>query len=472
MSKGKKKRVRYTPIHLKHRNIRFWVCWLILAALIAFGLFYVSGYFNEKLTRYEAAQYTHVADQMAVPFINCDYGSLMQYDTVKSAIKTDAFETEEIYLEYLKQLTENKEIAYTQIGSANPDEIRYRVTADEKSFAEFTLKKTGEQEVFELVPMIGYTVGVDLYEPGEVFINIHNEMVYDCTVPDYAMVYVNGVPLDADYVVGEDEREILGGPNGGTYHLKDYRFSYWLGKPDIRVTNGMNGEIPMTDLGQEIYSCGTPSVYSYTIPTNAVITVDGMALGEEYFSGSEQKLFFEGHMYGKKTAYRLRTYSFNYLGTPRVEVLYENGSSIELHETGENTFAYEFAYDDEHLAATYTETAGTFLKQWMMFSTHNVKIATVRNLCVRNSKAFNFIGEYEATWITKADKYEFQNFKAWNFAMLDETTLTCEVYMNYHTVSKGKANDYPTRLRLYLLHTDGNWLVYDFEILPVEEEQR
>ena len=469
-NKDKQRYTRYTSKHLKHRNLRFWICWLILAALIVYGLAVTHGYFDRVLTSYEEAQYYHVADAMARPFVEGDFDAIMQLPSVQDGIKSDCFETRSLYRAHLEDLTGDALIEYSRIGSADPDEIRYQITADGKKYAEFTLKKTGETRSFELIPVLGYKVGVDLYEPGEITVNIHSEVVYDYTIPSYANITVNGVLLSNSYVVNEGTDIIRSKDCPEGFTLRSYRFSYHLGMPEVHVKDGNGNEIPMYDQGQDIYTCGEPETYTYVVPTTAVLTVDGQPVGEDCVTGEDQKMFFDGHLYGKNEAYKLRTYSLLYLGeAPEAEAVREDGTAVELKQDEENPgrFAFEFEYD-ETLRETYRATAEEFVKKWCLFSTHNVKIATVRNLTVRDSKAWNFIGNYEATWITSADSYEFMDLSSEKYALVGKNMVTCEAYVTYHTRSKGKDNDYPTKLRLYMTLSDNTWRIYDFEILPAE----
>ncbi len=384
---GKKRRyTKYTRTHLKIRNLRFFIMWAALVALLVVGMIRIHAYFDRCLTELEAMQYTYVADEMAKIFTEKRFDELFEYETCDA----EYLETRQDYVEYLNKLAGDALIEYTQTSSVNPREKRYLVTADGKAFAEFTLKETGKEYTYEIIPLIGYTDGDKYYEPGDIYINILQPVVYD-----------------------------------------------------------------------------------YIIPSNATISVNGQTLGEEHAVGQDEELFFEGHLYKGVEGYKLRSYRFTCaLGDPEVVVTGADGSDLTgvLQEVGQDTWKYEFAYQDEELKPMFENPAVEFVKQWCLFSTHNTKRANVTDLTLQGSSAYTFIQNYENTWITTADKYEFQNISTSNYAMIGDKVLTCEVFINYHTTSKRKVNDYPTRCRLYVVNTGKNWRVYDFELLSTTEQ--
>ncbi len=463
-----RKYVRYTEEHLKHRNIRFWVFYLILIILIVTAFVYAHGYFDRSLKEYEKAQYYHVADEMASVFTEQRYDELLALKSVQESIDETKFESREKYAERLRELTDGALIEYNRVYSMNPNEIRYQVTADGKVYAHFTLVDTGEKRSFDLVPLPGYTLAADIYEPGEISVSIHAENTFSYTVPDYASVSVNGSVLDESYITNTDSKLYVDGASP-LYNMVTYTFSYSLGVPEIHVRGADGSELAMTDNGNGVFTYGESSVHVYKIPTTASISVDGAVLSDDFLYGKEEAMFFEGHMPPDTEAYRLRTYRFNYAaGAPDVSVTDADGSAVELTQTGENSYEFEFKYDTENLKPIYEATAVKFLQQYLLFSTHNVYIGSVNELMLKGSKAYTYVNNYEKTWITKADKTEFQDVVSNNYAYIADNCVTCEVYANYHTTTRNKVNDYPTKMRLYIAFQGDIKKIYDFELMPVE----
>lgn len=382
----KRRYTRYTQAHLTRRNVRFWIFYLVLIALIVLGLIQVHKYFERQLVGYEETYYTHVAEEAFKIFSEKRYDELYQYETM-----TDPnLEGKEEYVAYLEKTIGEEEIEYTEVAPKAANERRFLVTVEGKAFAEFTLNKLEDDEYrFFVIPITNsYPWGHEKYEFGTIDIDSKNPLLYDYYVPSYASVAVNGRTLDESYVSGEDEA-----------------------------------------------------------------------------------FFFDGHLPDGVNGFGLRHYSFECaLGEPQVVVTDENGNAIPLVDEGEGIFRYEYIYSDEVYKEQFEEKALAFLKNWCLYSSHNTNRGNVTDLCIPGSKAVNFIKNYESYWITKADKQSFENEKSWNYSMIDEKVLVCDVSCNYITVTKGKTNNYDMHLRVYLYEYKGEWLVYDFEMISDSQD--
>lgn len=386
--KTEKKYTRYTREHLRHRNMRFWLCYLALVVLIVLGVMRVHSYFNKNLTRYEEAQYTHVADEISAVFTERRFGEL--YDRFENT-EQDYLETREDYIEYLETLTSGKNINVTRVGTADSEQKLYIVKADDARFAEFSLKKiaftdeeTGEKRYdvvsFELIPLVGYKMETE----------------------KYALDYVK------------------------------------------------------TDVLQ-------PVTYDYVIPTSATITVNGRPLGEEQVVESGIKLFYDGYLPANYPVETLTSYRFTCaLGTPVIEVKNAEGSDIPLKETGQDTYEYEYEYEDAKLKREFGEIAEGFVKLLCRYTTDNCQLSTINAKVVSGSNAYKNINAIESKWRTKADSYDCRKLTSFNFASFEDSVVSCEVTCTYHTVSKGKVNDYDMHYRVYMGKTNKGWLVYDF----------
>ncbi len=249
----RRKYTKYTRTHLKIRNLRFFIFWLVLVGLLVWALVRIHAYFDGCLRQLESIQYSYVADDMAKIFTEKRFDELFDYEQNKDA---QYLESREDYIAYLTKLAGEAEIEYTQISSPNPREKRYMVTADGKAFAEFTLKETGEEYTYEMIPLIGYTDGDKIYAPGDIYIDTIHPVTYDYTVPDYATVTVNGQALDKSYLVGQPEDlffadHLYKGVKG--YQLVSYRFNCAMGEPEIAVTDAEGQSVPLEEVGQDSY---------------------------------------------------------------------------------------------------------------------------------------------------------------------------------------------------------------------------
>jgi len=375
----KKKYERYTEKHLRHRNMRFWLIYLGLLVLIAVCFTSVYAYFDKNLREYEAAQYIYLAEDVSRIFTERRFDELYTYEDTG----VEYLETREDYVNYLNTLTEGKTIAYSQVSSTDYNEVKFVVTADGASFARFTLRKTGEVQSFEIIPLIGYSIGTDLYELGEI----------------------------------------------------------------------------TTDIIQ-------PITYDYTIPASATITVNGKSLPESTVVKSGETLFYEGHLPAGYPSETLTSYRFTCaMGTPEIVVTDADGNALELTEVGQDSYRYEFQYCDAEMKKAYEEYGVAFVKLLCRYSTDNCKLSTLLAKVKSNSAAYDTIQAIDEKWRTKADDYTFLNIETCNYARFSDTVYCCDVSLNYHGTFKGKVNDYPTKVRVYLIKDKGEWKVYDFMYL-------
>ena len=401
-----KKYTRYTRAHLRNRNIRFWLIYLVLIALIVLGLMEVHKYFEPKIEEFETTYYTHTADEMFNKyFADMQFDVLFEREeTLKKHLNNGNPEGFEEYVAYQEERIADGEVTYFEVAPKAANEKRFRVTVNDRPFAEFTLKRKvlTDEETGETV--YDEKTGEVKYDDFTFFvIPITNSFPWGHEIYEFGDIYIDSVSPDAQ-------------------------------------------------------------PYDYYVPSYAKITVNGRELGEEYVSGEDESIDIFANLGKYADGFTLRHYSFDCsLGEPAVTVADEDGNEIPLKDLGENIYRFEYVYSDGELKPQFEETAIAFLKQWCLFSTHNVNKKTVTELCIPDSQATKNINNYEATWITKADKQAFANASSWNYTMVDGKVLICEVSINYQTVTKGKNNDYPMHMRLYLTKQKGEWKVYYFE---------
>ncbi len=254
MSKRKKKYTRYTEGKLRLRNIRFWVIYLVLVALLVFAGTRVYRYFDTSLTAYEeaASKSQKIVDEVSAIFTEKHFDQLYAYEDSS----LDYMETKEDYVAYLNRLTENAEIDCTLVRSEQPDEQTYSVTADGKSFATFVLKKSGESE-FEILPMFGFTLRAEEYELKSIQTSILQLAAYEVTARDSDTVYVNGKALTAEQAISTGAKLFYDGhlPEGyPSPTLTTYRFTCALGEPEIRVVDASGSEFELTKESDYTYS--------------------------------------------------------------------------------------------------------------------------------------------------------------------------------------------------------------------------
>ncbi len=370
--KAKKNRLfrRYTKGKLIFRNIRFFLFYLILLAAIGYGFYKVYIYVDNSLTAYEKAQSSYVAEDMASMFVEGRYDEIYNYEDASKLV----METKEDYVDYLKNLTEGTYITYKEVGTREQDVRKFSVTSNGKSFASFTIKKSGESVDCGLLGV------VDLYEFGSVSTDIIQPITYQVTIPDDAKLIVNDEEIGKDNIVKEGIETFASGhlPSGyPSYTLCTYRFTIALGIPEIEAFDVYGKKLALTETSQDVYE----HIYTY---------VD-----------DELKPLHEGYI---------------------IEV----GESI------------------------------------CKFMTENCSKYTLLKLLKENSPASKAINETDASWLTEAQEFKFRNVRTENYVQYSDELFSCELYLDFDTVSRHVENSYPYHIRFFVQKVGNDWKVYDF----------
>ena len=370
--KAKKNRLyrRYTPVKLAFRNIRFALFYLILLASIGFGMYKLYLYIDTCLVSYEKAQSSYVADDMASMFIERRYDELYNYEDASKLV----MESQEDYVEYLNKLTDGAYITYKEVGTRNQDERKFSVTSNGNSFASFTIKKSGE------VVDCGLLGEVPLYEFGSVSTDVIQPITYQVTLPDDAILYVNGEELPKENIVKE---------------------------------------------------------------------------GIETFAS--------GHLPEGYPSYTLCTYRFTIaLGIPEIKAIDVNGKNLSLTETSQDVFEHVFTFMDDDLKPVHEAFIIDVGQKICMFMTENCSKYTVLKSMKDGSKAADAINETDAHWLTEAEEYSFRNIRTENYVQYSDSLFSCELYLDFDTVSRKVENSYPYHIRFFVEKVGNEWKVYDF----------
>ncbi len=370
--KAKKNRLfrRYTKGKLIFRNIRFFLFYLVLLAAIGFGFYKVYVYVEASLTAYEQAQSSYVAEDMASMFIEGRYDEIYNYEDASKLV----METKEDYVDYLKELTEGTYITYKEVGTREQDERKFTVSSNGKSFASFTIKKSGESVDCGLLGV------VDLYEFGSVSTDVIQPITYQVTIPD-----------DAKLIVNDEE----------------------IGKDNI-VKEGI-------------------------------------------------ETFASGHLPSGYPSYTLCTYRFTIaLGLPEIEAFDVNGKKLALTETSQDVYEHIFTYMDDELKPIHEKYIVEVGESICKFMTENCSKYTLLKLLKDNSPAAKAINETDASWLTEAQEYSFRNVRTENYVQYSDELFSCELYLDFDTVSRRVENSYPYHIRFFVQKVGNDWKVYDF----------
>lgn len=240
---------RYTNRRLFWRNFRFFIFYLILLGVIGFGFYFVYTYLEDVLTLYESAQPKYVAEEVAKVFKDHDYETLYEYEDVSKM----SFQSKEDYVTYLRSLTDGTYIDYHEVPSKDTNVKRYTVTSNGKSFASFTIQKTGE------TVNCGFLgEAIDLYEKGSISTDILQPITYSVTIPEGGKLLVNGDEISTDFIVKSDIETFVKGHLPESVNAPEslctYQFVYSLGIPTIEAYDKQNNSIALQETAQDTYA--------------------------------------------------------------------------------------------------------------------------------------------------------------------------------------------------------------------------
>jgi len=251
MNKKKMQRLfnRYTAKRLRRRNFRFGVFYLFLLCAIVFGLYKLYVYVDDFLVAYEKAQSRHVIEDMADMFLEKRFEDIYEYEN-KELLQN---ETKEDYVAYLTQLTEGAYITYVEVPSQSSSERLFKVTANGKSFASFSIKNSGE---FADCNLFGLIKDVELYVPGTVSTDILQPVTYQVVIPTHATLIINGEEAKEEYLIKSGEKTFASDhlPEGyPVYTLDTYRFTLSLGTPVISALDENGNALTLKEISQDCF---------------------------------------------------------------------------------------------------------------------------------------------------------------------------------------------------------------------------
>ena len=162
---------------------------------IAIGCVWLRGVLRD----YESAQPSHVAEDVAALFENGDYAAIYSVDT--TAAEQVGEEDRDFYIQSLRELSEGRDVEWSEAFSSDPDRVNYNLTLDGERFASFSLVPSGQTTARgnRLWTLDSVTTNVELRQPEPTPEPTPEAPVvtYSCrvTAPEGYAVLVDGAPL-------------------------------------------------------------------------------------------------------------------------------------------------------------------------------------------------------------------------------------------------------------------------------------
>lgn len=209
---------------------------LTIAALFVV-LFMISRGVDSYVKAYEAAEPKYVAEAAARPFLEKDYGVLVQCED-PAIFET---ETREQYYEYMDELLAGREITYNEVFSSDENVKRYDVKADDLKIGEFWLRHVSDDPQF----------GFWQWQVESLDTDVLRSSSYQVEAPEKSTVYINGRALTARDIIRRNipEFETVALPAGARVPQRCvYEFRRYFGPGEIRVVDqyGEENEVSMS----------------------------------------------------------------------------------------------------------------------------------------------------------------------------------------------------------------------------------
>ncbi len=248
---------------------------------------------RQYLADYETAQPQYEAQRVFEQYYaSGDYSALL----AAADVSVSPLETRATVLQYLRNVTDGKEISYTSITTGLDSAVKYIVKADDLKFSSFILE-ISDRTTEKGYPLYACT-SMEVYTAGTESVSV--------TAPLGYTVYINDVPLDASYLTGNQTEDISCKymPDGVTgIVFAEYRADNLYYPPhSVRILSANGKECPVAQKEDGQYSTGI--MYDDTLAaeyTDYVITAaqaiaaymqnDGKFSAAAAYMDTESKLY-------------------------------------------------------------------------------------------------------------------------------------------------------------------------------------
>lgn len=212
---------------------------VIVAVLVAVHV--GKGKLNDYMAGYEASQPKYAAQAAAQTFMSRDYAALYAWEDQQ--ILAAQHETQEQYVQYMHELLDARELAWTEGYSGEADTKLYNVKANGEKIGDFTLRQSAQADESGFKQWVLEDVKLYVLQAAE----------YTVTVPARSLVSVDGVTLDDSYVTQEDvplfETSLSLPENARIPTAKVYTFERYFGVGEVCVTDWRGNENAVTQQG-------------------------------------------------------------------------------------------------------------------------------------------------------------------------------------------------------------------------------
>ena len=176
-------------------SIGFWAFYILfILVLVGLWIYFLNGVIKKDLAIYEAAQPSHVMEEVVSKIQSGDLSSM------NFAESSSRFESPDIYKEAFESAIAGKEITFKENASSYDAQAPvFDIYADDAHIATVNIKSVSSKQLMFILSVQEWEVASvsPIYETGS------EEIVIQ--IPDTYTASVNGIPVDERELVGEPE---------------------------------------------------------------------------------------------------------------------------------------------------------------------------------------------------------------------------------------------------------------------------
>ena len=298
---------------------------------------------------------------------------------------------------------------------------------------------------------------------------VSGEKTYTISAPTDATVFVNGIALNQDYIIGVRpySYSVYDSTDTALPTETVYRVSGLVGEPEITAVldeNKLDGKVE-ADTFHYCY----PDVMLYRqilcVPQNSIVRVNGRIVGDD-FKEQATPAYPELFSDGKVPVYMDRyVISGIYSASNDVQVLW-NGTELRIESSREGrVLTYNALYPDTSHEEVYS-TAVSFCKDYFAYTAGGYKnteenLGRVLSYLSANSELYRRIARSKESvgFVTPVTKQIFHNLTVVTMEELSDSLVVCSVSYDIEQWTYQVKRTYSGKLQLAFEKMDQRWVL-------------
>lgn len=429
----------------------------VFLIIVAIGLVF----FWKYIAAYEVSRPEHEMDAFSLAMDTVDGSSALEANFQVSEFEDKDVVFNDIYSTYIQ----GQSCSFRKMpGEYTDDSPVYIFRAGTTDLFKVSLRAKGENAA-------GY--GFQLWEVSTIELLKDNTRTVTIEAPPSAAVSVNGIAVSADYITDDhveyenlSEQEIRFNADFDAYRVL-YSIENVYGEVTVSAVDEEGAELTAeASDGSEFVYDATRYAVKITAPSDAVLTLNGIELGEEDVNGTlfSQELFAGLEKYATAVP-DFAIYEVDGLfAEPVITATDASGAELSSEESADGEIVYGLT-DSEKLKEAHTQLVTDFIKAYVTFSTDvgddtNGNYSRLSKYLLTNTETYKRIkNSIEGiSWVT-GGTIEYRELTADNFISCGDNCFVCRVSLGITDTVDGNVRDTDSVYTLVFVRSGGSWLV-------------